>query len=65
MDAELRAITNEKASFKYMSAHGSQFDDHFVFNATKKRMGRADYDRFLGGWVGGSVGRWVRPPLSL
>ena len=41
LDAELRAITNEKASYKYMSAHASQFDDHFVFDSTKKRIRRS------------------------
>ena len=68
MDAELRAITNEMSSFKYMSTHASQFDDHFVFNAGKKRMGRADYERFTVGKVrkgGGKAGSSKAIPASV
>lgn len=39
LDDELRAITLEQASFSFMKARSSQFDEHLVFNKCKKRMG--------------------------
>jgi len=39
LDAELRAQTLELASFEWMSSHDSQFDDHFVRNSVRDKMG--------------------------
>ena len=39
LDAELRAITLEHASFAFMKARSTQFDEHLVFNKCKGRMG--------------------------
>ena len=62
----LLAVTLEQSSYRYMQKHASQFDDHFVFEATKERMGRHPADKFTVGKVrkgGGKVGsRALIPP---
>ena len=32
-------IAVEKSMYSFMRAHATQFDDHFVFDCVKKRMG--------------------------
>jgi hypothetical protein len=42
LDDELRAVTLEQASFSFMKARSTQFDEHIVFNKCKTRMGLSD-----------------------
>jgi len=57
LDAELRATTLKLASFEWMSAHDKQFDDHFVRDAVRDRMGldRSGVDTNIG--PGAACGR--------
>jgi hypothetical protein len=61
LDDELKEITCERSSFKFMSENGKQFDDHFLRNKLMGRMGLGSPDEpaFTVGKVrpgGGSVG---------
>lgn len=68
LDDLLFAKVREMASFDYMQRHGSQFDDHFVFDATKAAMGRDENAKFTVGKVrkgGGKVGTRKTIPASV
>ena len=41
-DDDLLAIANQRSSFAWMSAHGTKFDDHFLRDKVKARMGLDD-----------------------
>jgi len=59
LDDELFAMTLEKSSFAFMSDHGEQFDDHFLRNCVKHRMGLGKGSQVTVGKVrkgGGKVG---------
>lgn len=61
LDDELRAVTMEQASFSFMKARSSQFDEHLVFHKCKERMGLKATDESRAEKVnrggGGSSGR--------
>ncbi len=46
LTAELEGIVLEKASFRYMREHASQFDDHFVRNAAYAHLQLTDSEGF-------------------
>ncbi len=52
-------VAVEKSSYKFMRAHATQFDDHFVFDCVKRRMGMGPKHVFKVGKVrkgGGKIG---------
>ena len=58
LDADLRATTLKLASFEWMSTHGNQFDDHFVRNHVRDRIGleKTGPDTNIGKVRNGAVG---------
>jgi len=59
MDEELISIVAKNSSFEFMSTHGSQFDDHFLRDKVKVRMGLDEESNVIVGKVrkdGGKVG---------
>jgi len=68
LDDELLEIVLERSSFEFMQQRSTQFDDHFVFDATKTQMGRAAEDKVTVGKVrkgGGKVGSRKTIPPSI
>jgi hypothetical protein len=49
LDDELLEIVKRQSSFEFMKEHGSKFDEHWVFNHLKGRMG---IDSDVTQWVG-------------
>ena len=59
MDKELISIVAKNSSFEFMSSHGSKFDDHFLRDKVKVRMGLDEESNVTVGKVrkdGGKVG---------
>lgn len=68
LDQDLEDITYNNSTYKFMSAHASQFDDHFVFNSVKDQMGMPKDACFTVGKVrkgGGTTGSGKSLPAHL
>lgn len=64
LDDELLALTLEKTSISFMKTIDSKFDDHFVFDACKSRMGFPDDAKISVGKVHKGVAHAGKATLS-